>query len=951
MDTPPDNVDVLVERWFERLYAEHGETELSGDERARLSRVVAASDFAGGVLIREWPYFRERLASMGRLPDKADLQDFTERVAQGSEPMDEIKAELRRYRHRYLVQVLWCELENRCELDDSLAALSLLADCMLAAATGYAEQRLQERFGRFRDTDGVEVPFVILGMGKLGGRELNFSSDIDLVFLFARDGESDGVRKLAGQQYFTRLSQLLVAILDEVTADGFVFRIDTRLRPFGESGPPVISFSALEAYLLQHGRAWERYAYVKARIVGRRPDPAVERELFENIVEPFVYRRYLDFGVFESLREMHGMISAEVQRRDLADNVKLGPGGIREIEFIVQSLQLVRGGSRRELRTVSLATALPALSGQRGLGPEAVRTLREAYAFLRRLENFIQAMRDRQTHDLPRDESDRARLSIAMGFDSWAQLIEELDLHRQRVTAEFEAIAARDGSADHDVDLEERFASLWESGAGASDWLRVLEHHPGAVEIVDSIIEFQQSPSTVKIDTVSRQRLARFIPALMMLVLDSNDPVRALRRSLVVIGQVLRRSAYLALLNENRLAAQRLVQLCERSDYIAEQLARFPVLLDELLDSGTHEERIEKSEFEAEFDDRYSHRDADDSERLMEALAQFQRSSLFRIAVADFGGELPIMKVSDSLTFLAEAVLGRALAAAWRDITSRHGVPCYELDGKLLQAGFGIVGYGKLGGFELSYGSDLDLVFLHDSRGSKQLTNGDKPLDNAMFFARLVRRLVHFLTTQTSSGVMYEIDTRLRPDGRSGLLVTSTQAFQRYQDENAWTWEHQALLRARPVAGSQAVGREFASIRRSILTARVRRDQLRDDVVSMRRRMRKELDQGNSSRFDLKHGQGGIGDIEFVVQYLVLRNAAANPAVIRYSDNIRQLAALASSGHLDIRTAARLQEAYRSFRLRLHHLSLNDRPPFVDTIEFAEQREFVASVWNRHLGS
>ena len=455
---------------------------------------------------------------------------------------------------------------------------------------------------------------------------------------------------------------------------------------------------------------------------------------------------------------------------------------------------------------------------------------------------------------------------------------------------------------------------------------------------------------SIKIDTPSQERLQRFVPRLVTLVGKCEDPVLALERTLTVIERVLRRSAYVALLNENRLAAERLVRLCASSAYVAEQIARFPVFLDELLDPRIYTERMSKADLAAELDSRAAHLFDADSETQMEALAQFQRVNLFRVAVADFGGDLPIMKVSDSLTFLAETVLDQALRVAWEDLTAKHGNPRYEIDGEVRNAGFGIIAYGKLGGLELSYGSDLDLVFLHDSRGNAQHTDGVKTLDNAMFFNRLVRRLVHFLTTQTSSGVMYEIDTRLRPDGRSGLLVTSTDAFERYQVENAWTWEHQALLRARPVAGSETVSRDFERIRAETLMTRVRRDQLHEDVVSMRRRMRKELDRSDDRRFDLKHGKGGIGDIEFIVQFLVLGNAAQYPSVIRYSDNIRQLAALASVGRMDIQTAARLQSVYRAFRRRLHHLSLNDRPPFVDSDEFMVEREFVAAVWQGHLG-
>jgi glutamate-ammonia-ligase adenylyltransferase len=884
----PQALRPAVARWFERLEAEYGAQRIPAESEPGLLRVLAISEFAGNTLLREWDTLGARLPEFAAAPDLAGLRQFADEIGSSEADADEIRARLRRFRHIYLLHVLWREATGNAELAETLEALSMLADHLLDAAARYATRQLEARFGRFVDVEGEPVPFVILGMGKLGGLELNFSSDVDLVFLFPRDGESTGPKVLGGQQYFTRLSQGIVSLLDEVTADGFVFRIDTRLRPFGESGPPVISFSALESYLLQHGRDWERYAYIKARIVGPQPAADIDRELFRNLVLPFVYRRYLDYGVFESLREMHALIAAEVKRRELADNIKLGPGGIREIEFIVQSLQLVRGGDREDLRQSSLLKVLPALADSRGLGETAVDTLREAYVFLRRLENFMQAIRDQQTHDLPSDDVDRARLAFAMGFSNWESLVSELDEQRGVVTREFEAIAFRDGDANADDDLEKHYAALWESAATPDEWAEALEPRKDAARLAGILTGFQDSASTLKIDTASRRRLQRFVPRLLTLIGQCRNPVLALERTLAVVKGILRRSAYVALLNENLLAARRLVRLCESSAYIAEQIARFPVLLDELLDPRIYTERVARVDLEAELDSRVAHLQEADSEAQMEALAQFQRANLFRIAVADFGGGLPIMKVSDSLTFLAETVLDRALRAAWRDVTQKHGLPRYEIDGQLREAGFGIIGYGKLGGLELSYGSDLDLVFLHDSRGTAQQTDGAKPLDNAMFFGRLVRRLVHFLTTQTSSGVMYEIDTRLRPDGRRGLLVTSTDAFERYQEENAWTWEHQALLRARPVAGSASVAGDFERIRAETLRSRVRSNELHADVLSMRRRMRKELDRSDAERFDLKHGRGGIGDIEFIVQFLVLANAPAHPAVIRYSDNIRQ---------------------------------------------------------------
>jgi len=950
MSRLPDALRPVVSLWFDRLEEAHGRPALAEDIEDQLLRVVAVSEFAGNALLRDWDYWRGRLEHLSSPPDLDELKALTDDLGCGEASLEEAKSRLRRFRHRYMLNVLWREVAGIAELDETLGSLSALADQMLAAAGRYAEARLEERYGRFRDKGGEIVPLVVLAMGKLGGGELNFSSDIDIVFLYPADGESDGARKLSGQQYFTRLSQIIVGLLDDRTADGFVFRVDTRLRPFGDSGPPVTSFAALESYLLQHGRDWERYAYIKARIVGQPPAPAVSRDLFEHLVTPFVYRRYLDYGVFESLRDMYELIAAEVKRRDLADNIKLGPGGIREIEFIVQSMQLVRGGYREELRESSLLRVLPKLAGGRGLDHSTITRLRDAYVFLRRLENFIQAMRDQQVHDLPRDETDRERLCVAMGCADWPSLVRDLDGHRHGVTSEFEALAFRGGEIEAQDEREQRFQALWNSDASAEEWAKELSELKNAVALAESLAAFQQAPSTLKIDAISSDRLQRFMPRLISLVVQCQEPLLALDRTLSVINRILRRSAYVSLLNENLVARRRLVQLCESSSYVAAQLARYPVLLDELLEPRIATERIEKAEFEAELAIRSAHLQGSDSEDRMEMLAQFQRASLFRIAVADFSGSLPIMKVSDSLTFLAEAVLDHALESAWLDLTAKHGVPHYDIDGERHAAGFGVIGYGKLGGLELSYGSDLDLVFLHDSKGGRQVTDGEKPLDNAIFFGRLVRRLVHFLTTQTSSGVMYEIDTRLRPEGRKGVLVTSTDAFQRYQEENAWTWEHQALLRARSVAGSEAVAKAFERIRARTLMSRIRLDALRDDVVSMRARMRKELDKSETGRFDLKHGRGGIGDIEFIVQYLVLRDARKYPAVIRYSDNIRQVAALASVGRLDVQTAARLQGAYREFRRRLHHLSLNDRPPFIGDDELSAERAFVAAVWEQHLG-
>ncbi len=941
----PNELQPYLSLWFEKL-ADQNRT-LPDALVEPTARIVACSEFAAKTLQREFDWFVENATALDAGVDNAELHRFVESVATSDADPASIKSQLRRFRNRFMLAVLWRELNADASLDETLRQLSLLADRFLDAAARYAERQLRKRFGKLRSAAGDVVPLVVLGMGKLGGHELNFSSDIDLIFCYSENGESDGGRSLSAQEYFARLTREIIALIDERTVDGFAFRIDTRLRPFGDSGPPVVSFAALESYLLQHGRDWERYAYVKARIVGPQPEPGIAKEMYSDLIQPFVYRRYLDYGVFESVREMQEMIAAEVRRRDLADNLKLGPGGIREAEFIVQALQLVRGGSEKELQCRQLQLVLPKLVSDRGLNADDASKLRSAYRFLRRAENYIQAIRDQQTHDLPHSDIDKARLCLAMRCDSWDELTAALDRHREAISTLFGAIAIRE--RDDQGELRKTFGVLWESGADRHRWQAVLGKSlpDDAAELAQQITAFAASSATQQIDAVSNRRLQRYLPNLLGLIVESKRPASALSRILAVTSRILRRSAYLALLNENEAALSRLVDLCSRSQYIADQIARYPALLDELLDPGSYSEQLCRDDIAEEMRNRLD--DDMDSEARVHAIAQFQRSAMFRIAVADFNGELPIMKVSDGLTWLAEVVLEEALRVAWSDMIKRHGVPTYLCDGVRHEAGFGIVGYGKLGGLELSYGSDLDIVFLHNSGGEEQVTDGDKPLDNAMFFSRLVRRLVHFLTTQTGSGELYEIDTRLRPDGRSGLLVTSTEAFERYQDENAWTWEHQALLRARAVAGSAAIAREFERIRRETLIGRVRRDSLRDDVVSMRARMRGELDRSAATTFDLKHGRGGIGDIEFLVQYLVLREADKDADVVSYSDNIRQLDALVDADIVEKQRGERLQDIYREYRLLVHHLVLDGRKPLCGSERFVTEREFVASLWDDWL--
>jgi glutamate-ammonia-ligase adenylyltransferase len=856
---------------------------------------------------------------------------------------------IRHWRRREMVRIAWRDLSGAAVLEETLHDLSLLADTAVAVSLEFAARPLRERFGVPRAESGAEQPLIVVGMGKLGGRELNFSSDIDLVFLFPEAGETDGRRAIANEEYFTRLGQGLIRLLESPTADGTVFRVDMRLRPFGDSGPLVAVFSAFEDYLLRHGRAWERYAWVKARAL-----TAAEAygELYAAAVRPFVYRRYVDFGVFESLREMKALIEREVARRDLADNVKLGPGGIREIEFIVQAFQLVRGGQDRRLQTPSLLEALPVLEGGKLLPAEAVHDLREAYVFLRRLENRLQMVDDRQTHALPADPSGQSRIALAMGLPDWAALRDALDAHRERVMAHFKAVVFSGADPAGDGVFAIDLGPLWDE-AGTLERVTASLERAGVREPAAAARELEQfrGASTIRrLDETGRRRLRALVPLLVADLAAGPNGVEALRRLLRVLEAIGARSTYFALLAESRAARRRLVELCGHGDFLAAQIAAHPLLLDELIDDRALVSLPAREGLRAELAFRLQQVSGDDPEREVEALRQFQRVAIFRIAVADLTGRLPVMRVSDQLTDVAELIVEEAMRLAWNPITRQYGTPMCGTGEARRAVRVCAVGYGKLGGLELGYASDLDLVFLHDSEGEGQETEGARSIDNQVFFVRLAQRIVHLLTMHSAAGRLYEVDMRLRPSGKGGMLVTSIAAFGEYQERDAWTWEHQALLHARAVAGSAPLRARFEALRLDLLARVVRRDSLRDDVRAMRERMRRELSRAGPHEVDLKQDPGGIADIEFLAQYWALRWTAERPPVAMFPDTIRQLESLASADLVPQSTVDVLTSAYRAYRTCIHRRSLENATPVVPDTEFVEQRRAVTAIWDAAMG-
>lgn len=923
-----------------------------------LPRVWACSEYVAASCVRD-PALLNRLISDGQLQERMTQAEFAADLEQ--RPVRDSEAELmevlRRFRRQHMVRIAWRDIAGWADLDETLSDLSALADVCIEFAYRRMYDALAARYGTPRgEHNGGAQPLMILGMGKLGGRELNYSSDIDLVLLYPEDGQTDGARPIDNAEFFLRLGQKVVQMLATPTVDGFVYRVDLRLRPFGDSGRVALSFGAFENYLQQHGRDWERYAYVKARAI-----TAVEHfpELYDEMLRPFVYRRYLDFGVFESLRDMKAMIAREVERREMRDNIKLGPGGIREIEFMAQAFQLIRGGSDRRLQSRELRTVLPLLVGQRLLRREAVEELDAAYRFLRVIENRLQEWNDEQTHQLPGDDVARMRLALSLDMSSWNEVVGQLNLHRDRVSRYFSQTVF--GPVAGTPDAHTAAPEIFELDGSAEDRDNALRRLGigDTVVLGEALKQLHSSAYYRRLDETGRRRLRDALPRILRSVAGTEVPHLTFARIARILEMIGGRTVYLALLNENANALQRLVQLCARSQFLADQIAAHPLLLDELIDERLLDEPLSRARFAEDLAMRRAAAQGEDAERQVEMLRQFQRAAMFRVAVGDLMGRLPLMTVSDRLTDIAELIVNEALSLAWSQITQRHGRPRYggELDGspdglpgQLHGASMIVIAYGKLGGLELGYGSDLDLVFLHDSVGEEQHTDGAQPVENSVFFQRLAQRLVHLLTVHTSAGRLYEVDTRLRPGGNKGLLVQTIQSFRDYEFREAWTWEHQSLLRARAVAGEPALRAIFEEARVEVLRNAVRRGDLRDEVRNMRAKMRDNLSKAKPGEFDLKQDAGGVADLEFLVQYWMLKWADRYPEIVTFSDNIRQLESLASGNLVPQSRVDFLVNTYRLYRARLHHLSLNGAKNVVDAAEFADERRGVIEVWEEVMG-
>lgn len=943
------------------LEDDHGLSNWTPERWAQFARVTAASEFVIEQSIRD-PLMLLSLVASGELDRAFAPGELCAQIAaavNSAQSEDELGRVLRRQRARHQVRIIWRDLTRQADLVQTCRDLSDMADATIDQAYQWLYSRHCEQFGTPTGRrSGEPQQMVILGMGKLGAVELNLSSDIDLIFAYPEGGETVGVkRSLDNQEFFIRLGQRLIKALDPMTVDGFVFRVDMRLRPYGSSGALVLSFNALEQYYQDQGRDWERYAMIKARVVAG--DQVAGAQLLD-MLRPFVYRRYLDFSAIEALRTMKQLIQQEVRRKGMADNIKLGSGGIREVEFIAQAFQLIHGGRDLSLQQRPLLKVLSTLEGQGYLPPAVVSELREGYEFLRYTEHAIQAIADRQTQMLPDSAQDQARIAFMLGFADWSAFHEQLMYWRGRVAWHFAQVIAdpdEEEGGESEVVVGGEWLPLWEEEQDEEAACRQLQEggFVDAGKALKALAGLRGSPQLRAMQRLGRERLDAFIPRLLAQAVEHDNPDLVLERVLPLVEAVARRSAYLVLLTENPGALRRLLTLCAASPWIAEQITRFPLLLDELLNEGRLFKPPLAPELAAELRERLTRIPEDDLEQQMEALRHFKLAHRLRVAASEIAGSLPLMKVSDYLTWLAEAILEQVLALAWRQTVAKYGTPL-RTDGTLCDPGFIIVGYGKVGGIELGHGSDLDLVFIHDGDPQAE-TDGPKSIDGAQFFTRLGQRIIHLLTAQTNSGQLYEVDMRLRPSGASGLLVSSLGAFARYQENEAWTWEHQALVRARVLVGSQDVGHAFEKVRAQVLGKPRDLAKLQQEVSEMRAKMRDNLGTRSTAAgtaanafdagvpFDLKQDAGGIVDIEFMVQYAALAWSHSHPPLLRWTDNIRILEELEHEGLMPAEDASLLREAYKAYRSAAHRQALQKDAGVIPGDQFADERRQVLRIW------
>ncbi|WP_153111693.1 bifunctional [glutamate--ammonia ligase]-adenylyl-L-tyrosine phosphorylase/[glutamate--ammonia-ligase] adenylyltransferase [Propionivibrio limicola] len=868
----------------------------------------------------------------GSAIDGQRMRDFLAVLAPSDE--DALKRALRQLRQRVMAALIVRDIGGQAPLEEVVETMTLLADITTNFALDFLHRQLAAQFGEPLDWQGRPQRLLVVGMGKLGGRELNVSSDVDYIFIYPQEGETAGGpqsgRKIEAYEFFTRLGKRLIAAIGEITGDGQVFRVDMRLRPNGDSGPLVCSIVSLENYLIAQGREWERYAWIKARVMNEGDNLQPEwKTALEKVARPFVFRKYLDFGAINAMRDLHTQIRREVARKDMADHIKLGPGGIREIEFMAQVFQLIRGGGDPALQIRPTLKVLALLVNLRLLPEETRRELTDAYAFLRTLEHRLQYVNDAQTHMLPTGANERLQIAVSMGFADWPAMLDVLNGHRQRVAFHFGQIFSDPEEGTHAL------AGLWMEQLERDDALEVLGNlgFQHAKSALDRLHSFREGAKYQQLPTQNRERLDTIAPRLIEAAAATQHPDATWQRGLDFFETISRRGAYLALLQQYPQALRKVAEIIGSSVWAANFLTRHPILLDEVLDPRLYEIATDWQDFRTNLLRRLRDEDGE-TEREMDVMREAYHAQVFRLLAQDIAGMQTVERLADHLTQLADIVVQTTLDLCWSKIKERHPHP--EQPPK-----FAVIAYGKLGGKELAYGSDLDLVFVHN----------DPESSAGELYSRLSQRLSTWLGTQTSAGMLFETDYRLRPNGDAGMLVNPVEAFREYQLEKAWVWEHQALTRARFCAGDAELGKRFEEIRVEILRQPRDLAKLREEVLAMRQRMLDAHASHSEDVFDIKQDPGGLIDVEFIVQYLILGYAHAHAELCGNLGNIALLGIAADLGLISHELADPVRDTYREYRRLQHAFRLDGiSGARVDRAEHARRIEAVKALWAAVLG-
>ena len=930
-------VSLQLQQWDEKVTLQSLNIELIPEVLASLVKVWCSSVFVFESCLRR-PELLQSLMMTGDLLRSYSTSQYETTLAEQVVTSEaQLMQNLRYFRRREMVRIAWRDLAGWAPLSETLAEVSRLADACIQHALGFLYREACEKRGTPLLAEGGPQQIIVLGMGKLGAYELNYSSDIDLIFAYPENGVLTDRKETSYSEFFTRLCQRLVKVLDEITVDGFVFRTDIRLRPFGDSGPVIMSFEGMENYYQTQAREWERYAMIKARQVAG--DFKAGAQLMA-MLNAFVYRRYLDYGAFEELRSLKMQITQELKRKDRLENVKLGPGGIRECEFIGQAFQLIRGGNEKSLQIRPLLEVFKRLGELTLITPEDAQQLSQSYCYLRWVENHIQQYNDQQTHDLPLYSDVQQRLAYSLNYADWDSFKIELDVVRACVHALFDQVF----SVSKQTTQDPRGIQLWNHAADEIELQASLRAY-GFKEVESSLSalkHFKTAGTIRRLTTKGAKVLDRLMPQLLAALQHVNDPDVTLKRMLGLFESVAGRNVYLALLAENPDALAQLLRLASASAWFCEYLALYPILFDELLDTRSLYEPLKKTALDQQLATLLAPIEIQDLEQLMITFRQFKHINVLKVAAADIMDVIPIMIVSDYLTYIAESILAQVLERAWLMLTDKHGFPPGSQSSC---TGFAVIGFGKLGGLELAYGSDVDLVFIYDCQDGNALTTGASPISCHQFYGRLGLKVRHILDTKLLSGVLYDTDMRLRPNGHSGLLVTQINAYEDYLQHQAWTWEHQALVRGRFIAGDIRLKTHFEDIRHLILTKPRDFALLRTDVGDMREKMRVALASKTAGQFDLKHSAGGIVDIEFIVQLGVLASASTRPELTQYTDNIRLLEGLENVGFISLEQANQLKKAYCYYRDTGHQLVLQGKKALVETVKVMALSEVVKQIW------